>query len=270
MARDEAIFEAGGSGGQPATLRLYGWAPPAVSLGYFQALSGSVNLTALRRRGFGLVRRPTGGRAIAHHHEVTYSVCIRTEELGVGDGVLRSYKELSRGLEAGLRLLGLPAAMPDRPRHTDDSPGERAVPEAARADLHAVCFARTTAGDMAVAGRKIVGSAQLRRAGTILQHGSIPLRMDLAEHAEILCSSADTGTRAQLRSAAVGVAEALGREVGFEELAAAVVAGFTAALGVSFDMARLSDAESTRAAELACTRYATDAWNSEPGRRGGG
>ena len=86
--------------------------------------------------------------------------------------------------------------------------------------------------------------------------------MDLAEHAEILCSSADTGTRAQLRSAAVGVAEALGREVGFEELAAAVVAGFTAALGVSFDEMRNEF--------LRKISYATDAWNSEPGRRGGG
>jgi lipoate-protein ligase A len=259
MAVDEAIFEAVAARSVPPTLRIYGWAPPGVSLGYFQAVVPGVNLEAVRRRGYGLVRRPTGGRAIIHHHEVTYSVCIRLEDLAAGSSVLESYRAISRGIEAGLTLLGVPAAIPGR------LPGAR---EKGR-ELPTVCFAKAGGGDMLVDGRKIVGSAQMRREGAVLQHGSIPIRIDLAEHMEIL---GDAGQNAQaqqqaLRQAACGVADAIGRDISFEELGDSIVTGFAGALGCRLLAADLSEREQARASELLAAKYANDEWNMTPGRR---
>jgi lipoyl(octanoyl) transferase len=257
MALDEAIFESVAAGDAPPTLRLYGWAPPAVSLGYFQRVEENVDLAALAAAGFGLVRRATGGRAILHDAEVTYSVCIRSADLGAGDSVLRSYKAISRGLEAGLRMLGVPAAIPP----------ERGPAPAGDAALHAVCFARTAAGDMAVAGRKIVGSAQMRRAGAILQHGSVPLRIDAEANARLLCPTSQTDAAANLRKAVAGVCDVLGREASFDELAEALRRGFEEALRIALIEDRLMPAESARADQLMRTRYGRDEWNLNPGRR---
>lgn len=259
MAVDEAILEQVAARLAPPTLRIYGWRPPGVSLGYFQRLDDGVNVEAIHRRGYGLVRRPTGGRAIIHHHEVTYSVCIRTDDLHSGDSVLKSYRELSTGIAAGLCALGVPAQMPRKPVE-DRVKGH---------ELPAVCFAKTGGGDMVVDGRKIVGSAQVRRDGTILQHGSIPIRIDLEEHLEVLPGKGDLGTVAPdaLRRAAVGVADAMGRDVSFEELGLAVVEGFRLRFGIEIPRCELSGPEQERAQELCATRYATEEWTLTPGRR---
>lgn len=294
MAVDEAIFEAVAARQAPPTLRLYGWEPPAVSLGYAQALDERVKRAEICRRGYGLVRRPTGGRAIIHHHEVTYSVCVRLADLSAGRSVMQSYRELSRGVECGLALLGVPAMMPSRQRersgaaggaggHSGEEPAGGRAGGGARGhsggcaadrgrDLPTVCFARTAGGDMVAEGRKIVGSAQMRRSEAVLQHGSIPLRLDPEEHLALLGggASAGEGERSALRRAAVGVAEVLGRDVSFEELAGAVARGFSEALGIELTQEALSPAEAVRARELVRLKYATDAWNLTPGRRAEG
>ena len=259
MAIDEAIAESVESHRSPPTLRIYGWQPPAVSLGYAQALDANVNLQAVLDRGYDLVRRSTGGRAVIHNHEVTYSVAVPPARLACGASVVASYREISRGVELGLTLLGLRACIPH-------------LPDARRAStrsLPTICFAKTIGGDMVVDGRKIVGSAQLRRPGVILQHGSVPIHIDPAEHVDILGSS-DATAAAQRRivaRAAVGVADALGRPVSFQELGEAIIAGFRQALGVDLIQRELSDHEAARAQELVTVKYGTDAWTSTPGRR---
>lgn len=265
MAVDEAIFESVAVGAAPPTLRIYGWDPPGVSLGYFQALDDGVNLEAVQRYGYGLVRRPTGGRAIIHHHEVTYSVSIRMEALANGASVLRSYRELSRGVEAGLVRLGVPACIPQAPK-SDRRSGS--CPPGQGRRLPTICFAKVAGGDMVVAGRKIVGSAQMRRQGAILQHGSIPIRIVLAEHMAILGGdSSDPAAAATLSRAAVGVADALGREVSFEELGRAVCAGFVDAFGCTLCQQALTGEEMARAQELVAAKYGTDQWTRTVGRR---
>jgi lipoate-protein ligase A len=259
MAVDEAIFEAVARGDAPPTLRIYGWQPPGVSLGYFQALEPGVNRDAILRRGYGLVRRPTGGRAIIHHYEVTYSVCIRLADLDSGPSVLESYRVISRGIEAGLTLLGVPASIP----------GKRLPAASKGRELPTVCFAKAGAGDMLVEGRKIVGSAQMRRDGAVLQHGSIPIRIDLEEHLEILGGAhaqADAEQRA-LRQAACGVADVIGRDVSFEELGSRIVEGFSQAFRCHLNRTPLTPAEEARAQELVETKYGTEQWNATPGRR---
>ncbi len=262
MAVDEAIFEQVAAGDSAPALRIYGWMPPGVSVGYFQSLDRGVHLDAIAGRGYDLVRRPTGGRAIIHHHEVTYSVSIRTDQLEGGETIHRSYRAISRGIEAGLARLGIVAHVP-KERHRAPVKGR---------DLPSVCFAASLGGDMEIDGRKIVGSAQMRRAGAILQHGSIPLRIDLDEHLDILgepCGD-DDDTKRMLRRAAVGVEDALGRSVSFEEVGRAVVDGFAEAFGLEFDEQPLSDDELAEARALVETKYSTDAWNLTRGRKGNG
>ena len=261
MAVDEALLWSVAAGLAPTTLRLYGWEPPAVSLGYFQAVEGQVDRAEIARRGWGLVRRPTGGRAILHHHEVTYSVVIAASALERGDSTMGSYRELSRGLELGLQRLGLAAALGETladPAHRDSAK-----------TLPAVCFAQAGRGDLVAEGRKVVGSAQVRREGTILQHGSVPITLDLADQIAVMPGPRDRPESQEgLARAARGIGELLERPLSFAELSAALVLGFTEAFGVTLEPAPLTAAEAEKASELRATKYATDAWNLCPPQRG--
>lgn len=248
MAIDEAIQLAHARGEAPPTLRFYGWQPPAVSVGYFQALADEVDLDACRRLGLGWVRRPTGGRAILHEHELTYSVAIREEFLP--GGVVATYKELSKGLLAGLRLLG-------------------AEPEVAQEKLNlgggasAACFDAPSLYELVVAGKKIAGSAQTRKESTILQHGSIPLRFDVVR----LCSVLRLPERGRdrlvrsLAERATDVQTATGRIVNWTEARDAFAQGFAAALGLELTPGALSPAEEALARRIRAEKYGHDDWN---------
>lgn len=249
MALDEALLQSVICGDAPTTLRFYGWKPAGVSLGYFQGIEG-LDLPRIAELGFGLVRRPTGGRAILHDHEVTYSVCIRQDALDNGGSVMGSYRELSRGLEAGLRLLGLEAGLAPK---ASAQRGQDGV-------LNANCFAKATAGDLVAAGRKIIGSAQTRRQGAILQHGSVPIGIDFSTQKSIMPS----GHEAQLQEAACGLADLLGRPLSFEELADALAEGFSHAFEQELQPAEPTAEELQRACNLVEERYGTDTWNLNP------
>ena len=255
MAVDEALMLAVAHGEAPPTLRLYGWRPAAVSLGYFQASDEGLDHAEIARLGFGFVRRPTGGRAILHDDEVTYSVTIPEVEVPHGHSVMASYRVISRGVEAGLQLLGVGAELVDkRPAPpTDDAPAKTGLPT--------VCFAKASRCDMVVDGRKIVGSAQVRRQGAILQHGSVPMTIDMAAHGAVMPGVA--GKPEELSGAACGVADALGRPIAFEELCEAIVEGFREALEVTFTRGDLSASEQQQAAQLYREKYLTERWNLE-------
>jgi lipoate-protein ligase A len=169
MALDEAILLSRIRGDSPPTLRFFSWSPPTLSLGYGQPLDDHVNLEACRRLGIGVVRRPTGGSAIYHdteEREVTYSVVAASGDFeGAGD-LLESYRWIGQGLVDGLRRLGAPAEMVPVLKDRD-----RSAPPT-------FCFSRTGSHEIEVGGKKLVGSAQRRRAGAFLQHGSILLGTD--------------------------------------------------------------------------------------------
>ncbi|MGC9317440.1 MAG: lipoate--protein ligase family protein, partial [Armatimonadota bacterium] len=136
MAVDEAIMQSVARGEAPPTLRLYGWQPPAVSLGYHQHLDEGIDRTAVRERGYDIVRRPTGGRAILHADELTYSFCIRQDQIAGGHSVMESYREISRDIVAGLELLGAEVSLGDdddrRQAHQSTTDADAARP---------ICFA---------------------------------------------------------------------------------------------------------------------------------
>lgn len=168
MAADLALLDAAVSGSAPPTLRFYSWDPPAVSLGRFQDAAG-VNEDYARSRGWDVVRRPTGGRGVLHQFELTYSIVLPPSVLA-GIGVRTSYTVLVGALNAGLRLL------------LGGSLGEPAREEKVRcttgASRAANCFALASECDTLVPAGKLVGSAQIRKDGALLQHGSILLDLE--------------------------------------------------------------------------------------------
>lgn len=252
MAVDEAIAAAVARGEQPPTLRLYGWRPPAVSLGYFQPLDAGIDVAAVRTRGYDIVRRPTGGRAILHADELTYSVCVRQDQVRGGHSVMQSYREISRGIIAGLELLGAAVTL------GDDGTRQATAPAADAA--RPICFAKTARCDLQAAGRKVVGSAQVRRDGGILQHGSIPITIDLEDQIAVMPGTDRHRAAQVLAGAAMSVTELLGRPISFEELADAVARGFALAFKVELIPSELSDAEWTEAQRLREERYANEEW----------
>ncbi len=249
MAVDEAILNAVGAGTQPPTLRLYGWSPPCLSLGYGQR-AREVDLARLAARGWALVRRPTGGRAILHADELTYSVALPiTHPLATGT-ILESYQRISGSLLTALHCLGADA---------NADPVERGAQTS-----NPICFETTSHYEIAVEGRKLVGSAQLRRERAILQHGSLPLSGDLARICEVLAypdDAARTGAKLALHQRALTLQTALdGRIVSWNDAAAAVVAGFCKTFVLSLDGDSLSDDENADAARLMHEKYAVSAW----------
>lgn len=253
MAIDEAIARAHGRGEVPPTLRFYGWQPAAVSIGYFQSMKQEVDLDAVKAGGYGYVRRPTGGRLIFHHLELTYSVAIR-EDLMPG-GVIETYKELSRGLLEGLRILG------GNPELSD---GEADPRKANPGGFHTACFDTASAYELQVEGRKIAGSAQTRTNGVILQHGTILLDMDV-ELLFSLMRLPEGAPRERLmsrfRSKATSIREALGREVSYGEAREAFTRGFALGLGLQLTPGELTEGERREAARLVDEKYGNDAWN---------
>jgi len=157
MAVDRALLTAARS---PA-IRLYAWTPPGVSLGWFQR---RVDLGPFRRAGYQVVRRITGGGAVVHHHEVTYTVLLPTSHpLIHGRSILETYGVIHAPVREALRALGIQAS---------DRPGPARDPREAEPDL---CFERSSPFDIVAHGRKIVGSAQRRLPDRLLQHGSVIL-----------------------------------------------------------------------------------------------
>ena len=256
MAVDEAIAEATAAGAVPPTLRFYRWNPPTVSLGRHQKLA-DVDETQIAARGYDLVRRATGGRAILHVDELTYSVAGPIEEPRMAGGVMDAYLRFSNALLSGLSTLGLKA----------EKAGGRTR---AGRDLSAACFETPSAYEITAGGRKLMGSAQSRRKGYVLQHGSLPLWGDVTRLVDVLalsCTAKDR-LRQQLRRQAATLAEALdlppdSERLAFPHVAAAMAGGFASALDQDLEPGTLSASELSRSAELIRVRYADPAWTRQ-------
>lgn len=242
MAVDEAIWEAVAEGTAPPTLRLYAWDPPCLSLGRHQPID-SVDLKAVARRGYGVVRRPTGGQAVLHIDELTYAVILPLSDPRARGGVLQSCERLSAGLLRAIQILGVRGAVAHR-RHSREVAG-------------AVCFETPADFEIAVGGRKLIGSAQRRGRGTLLQHGAIPLSGDIARICSLLNPPADPQ---RVRSRATTLEQVLGRSITWAEAAAAVQRGFAEALNLELVPGELTEREKQRSRQLRDQRYATESW----------
>lgn len=248
MSVDEALLQSLRQGLAPVTLRFYRWQPATVSLGYFQD-AGDVNLEAVQQLGLGLVRRPTGGRAILHDDELTYSIVLPAAAIPGGQSLGRSYRQISAALVEGLVRLGLQARMGDA--------------KADRDSLPAACFALSTRADLTAAGHKIIGSAQMRRDGFILQHGSVPLTLDREKHALVFPAGDDAE---KLGSKAAGLADILGRRPSWQELVEAFVAGFSEVFGAELVPGPLLPEERDLARRIEQEKYSRKEFTLRPPR----
>ncbi len=253
MAADESILEHVGRGESPATLRLYAWQPACLSLGHAQPFA-DVDTDRLRAHGWDLVRRPTGGRAILHTDELTYSVIGPAEDSRLAGSVLESYNRLACALLQAARSLGLDA-------HSD--PLNLEAPGGNRNSTNPVCFEVPSAYEITVGGKKLIGSAQARRKEGVLQHGSLPLVGDLARITEALvfADEAGRGMAAQrLLERATTVETSLGRAVSWDEAAQAFIRAFQDELDLRLEAGELSESEQRRLDELVRQKYDHPDW----------
>jgi lipoate-protein ligase A len=219
MAIDEDLLAAAQAGETTPVLRFYTWAPPAVSLGRFQKIEEAVNTDACKRRGFDIVRRVTGGRAVLHNNELTYSIVARTDNPLFPPTVHETYKVIAAGLLAGLRNLGIDAEIVSR--------GGRHAKLVNKNSKDPACFSSPSWYEIVVNGKKLIGSAQKRLSSAFLQHGSILIDYDPALEAEVIPGG----------GAGCGVTcinNEAGKVVQLEQIKNAFRAGFSEALRVEF------------------------------------
>jgi len=257
MALDEALLEGLSAEHALPVLRLYAWNPPCFSLGVAQP-AADVNLQALHALGWELVRRPTGGRAILHADELTYSVIAPHTEPRLAGSVLESYQRLSLALLKALHLLAVPAR----------SEAEPLLP-ASSAPKGPVCFEVPSNYEITVNGKKLIGSAQARRKEGILQHGSLPLYGDLRRITRVLNFDPEqdsTGASAQAAAAerllerATTVEACLGVALSWEAAAEVFVTAFQSILNLDFIPSEPSCLELQCAEDLMREKYAHPSW----------
>ncbi len=256
MAVDESILEHIGRGESIPTLRLYSWGPPCLSLGHAQPFA-DVDAARLNQRGWDVVRRPTGGRAILHTDELTYSIIAPQDEPRVAGSILESYNRLAGALLQAVRAMGLPVEMKEDSGPDRDPGRTRGLPP------NPVCFEVPSAYEITVKGKKLIGSAQARRREGVLQHGSLPLTGDLARITDALVYAGESSrldAAQRLLARAATVESVLGHPVLWNDAAQAFVWAFEAKLDLSLEEGKLSRSELERAEELVRAKYAHDDW----------
>jgi lipoate-protein ligase A len=230
MAIDEAIMESYIGGDVPPTLRLYIFSPPAMTIGLSQKLAPDV-VAEIEKQGIDVVKRPTGGRAVLHLNDLTYSFIggDTTRENGfLSTSVTTSYKQICQGLIATLAALGVEAELGASGvayRHLQD------------------CFMATTGSDLQHNGTKLIGSAQMRRRGAVLQHGSLPLNQDPTLMSRLLGEP----EQAELRHH--NLFDISARKIELAEMEDAFLKGFANAFGITFETAGLTECETKMATE---------------------
>lgn len=252
MAVDAAILRAVEAGEAPPTLRLYGWHPWCVSLGHFQKPERELDAAAMRARGWDVVTRPTGGRAVLHAGELTYSILAGKGEAPWCATLATSYEAIGAAWSQALDDFGLDMVRGNPVVGGEVKQGDRPAPP---------CFASSAKSELVFGARKVVGSAQRRTREAFVQHGSIPVTPDHERLVEVLPldAAAKAAYRDTLRAHAVSLGEiaALPALAGTPEWAAwerALAARLLAALGVHGEEGALTAAEEafarTREAEL--------------------
>ncbi len=244
MAVDEALAEAVDAGRSAPALRLYRWSPPCLSLGFSQPFEAA-DAGFCAAHGVDVVRRPTGGRAVLHHLELTYAVVAPLGQDPFAHDLQAAYRTVCGALVAGLRSIGVPAELSGAPADGLIKPTQ-AIP----------CFVGPAAGEVVAAGRKLVGSAMRRMGNSILQHGSILEGWDGALQAGCLGLADDS----LLRPAVVTLADLLGGAPGAGRLEEAIAAGCAAAFGTALAPSELTPEERSRAALLERERYGHARW----------
>ena len=256
MAVDEAILEACAAGAASPTLRFYGWSPPAISIGFGQQLGSAIDLDRCHALGIDVVRRATGGLAVLHDQEVTYSVVVHEDDPRIASGILATYLTISRALVRGLSYLDIKADL--LPLRRSSLPSDSESP---------VCFLTPSSYEVAVQGRKLVGSAQRRVQGVILQHGSLPISLDMDTLFSVFSvqprmrrNGPSTGVEGEAHLHMTCLQEAGGRPYAYAEVVAALSRGFAEVWGARLTPGGLTPEEQQASTRLRLSKYGADSW----------
>jgi lipoate-protein ligase A len=236
MEYDESLVHSITDGNETSTVRVYGWNPPAISLGWNQRVE-EIDVTMAQRDAVDIVRRPTGGRAIFHSEELTYSVAM----ISPAKNILSVYNEISQALVRGLKNLGAEVTLEKSQPH---------FPSLYQSASSAACFSSSARYEIQIAGRKIVGSAQRRYVGRkgegiVLQHGSLLLGPDhkrLINYLNMRNDQERSRLKAEMDNKTIDLSEALGRTIMFDECIESVKSGFEEAWGINFKSSNLEPA----------------------------
>jgi lipoate-protein ligase A len=248
MALDEAIAIGVRQNTSPTTLRIYGWSAKSLSIGYFQRIR-EINIDYCVNNHIPIVRRPTGGRAIFHGNEITYSFSARTTSGPFSRGLLDSYKKISIALGLALRKADLFPEfklMREKKRSPSDSDGQK----------NPLCFRSISFGEIAINGKKVVGSAQKRWPDGFLQQGSIPFLLDINEITEIFRSNSFQG----IKESMIGLEE-IAPGIDYKRLKDAISASFEETFDTRFILSSPSKEEIADALELETQKYLSHEWN---------
>lgn len=248
MAVDEALLTWHSEGVIPPVVRFYEWKPAGLSVGYFQKIKGKIDVEAAHRHGFEIVRRQTGGRAVLHDNELTYSVIVSEKHEKMPRSVTEAYRVISQGLLEGFKNLGVDAGF--------------AIPEGKLGQTgSAVCFEEPSWYELIVDGKKAAGSAQTRQKGVILQHGSIPLEVDETTLFDLFIypnEKVKERARRGFGDKAVAINDVLDDKKTIDDLRAAFKRGFEEGLNIELETFTLNDEQWAYIKELAKTKYQSE------------
>jgi lipoyl(octanoyl) transferase len=249
MAIDEAVLLHHLRGEAPPTLRVFRWLVPSISLGRFQSIEREILVDGCQQQGVELVRRPTGGRAVYHRDEFTYSIVIGKRH-GVPSGIVPAYAYLAQGLMTALDRLGVRAELSDE-----------------RVSKHpsAACFASSTQADLTSGGFKLIGSAQVWKDDALLQQGSLPLDDRAAEFFAML-RYPDEAARAEalaLYREKTTPLHSFAPDAAWDDVARAFREGFNDALHAEFVPGELSASEWALTRQLVEEKYSKLEWRKE-------
>ncbi len=244
MAVDEAIFIITKEKNLSPTLRFYRWRPSAVSIGYAQNVGEEVNLKECRRLRMDIVRRYTGGGAIFHADELTYSFISKTDGYQHFDDLLASYKQVCWGIIKGLSKLGISVKFREEKNKLSS---RKKVP----------CFMANSKHDLIVNEKKVLGNAQRRTKEVFLQQGSLPLSYDFNLINRIFPGSNGFKNRA------TSISEILDQEISLGEIKEKLLFGFTSHFSVNFREETLSGEEESLARKLFKEKYSSKGWTEK-------
>lgn len=248
MAFDEVLINWHSRGLIPPVLRFYGWEPAGLSLGKFQKTTGRIDIEEAFARGIDIVRRPTGGLAVLHDKELTYSLVVSEKNEKISPSIIDTYRVLSQGVLEGYRNLGIQA--------------ELAIPEGPIGKTGtAVCFEEASWYELEIEGKKAAGSAQNRQKGVVLQHGSVPMEMNIDKLYDLFIfpnEKVKNKARNGFLQKAVFINDILGRSTTLDEVREAFKAGFMKGLDIELEIYEPNEQFLREVDELVQTKYNND------------
>lgn len=254
MAMDEALLNFVSRGEIDPVIRFYTWNPATLSIGYFQRLQKEIDIDKVKEKGYGLVRRQTGGRGVLHDKELTYSVIVPESHPNMPSTVTEAYKIISQGLLEGFKNLGFETyfAIPRSKEERDKLKQPRS----------SVCFDAPSWYELVVEGRKIAGSAQTRQKNVILQHGSILQDIDIDDLFDMF-KFKNERLKAKMKEnfvqKAVAINDISNQHITLNEMENAFEAGFKKGLNIDFKPLELTEKQLEEVQELE-DKYRSEAW----------